>query len=210
MTIAMTNRSFPHATTPSWIWPLSPALLCSCLAVTPARAAGLLDFDQGWTGANVCVAADVGCVDNVQPTSVTLVGYNAVNSQLLYVSPPVPPQDPGFTNFSFDYAFDPMFNQSAFYNFANIKVPLDSTGGSASTVILTGILGPGQTIGFGVANSNNSFTAELVITDFSYSRATSSVPGPLPLLGVGAAFGWFRRLRVVYRAGQYEQLKIKK
>jgi hypothetical protein len=196
MTLSMAKRSSASTISPALIWTLSPVLLGACFAVTPAGAAGFLDFDQGWTGANVCIdPSDVGCVDHVQPTSVNLIGFDTVDSQLTYVSPTVPSMEPGYANFSFSYAFNPIPNQTAFYTFAGIKVPLDSTGGLTSAVYLTGVLGPGQSMGFGVANSSNAFPAELILTDFSYAP----VPGPLPFVGLGVAYGWKRQLRAVQR-----------
>jgi hypothetical protein len=121
-----------------------------------------------------------------------------VDSQLTYVSPTVPSLELGYTNFSFSYAFNPIPNQTAFYAFAGSKVTLDSTAGLISTVNLTGILGPGQSISFGVANSSNAFPAELILTDLSYTP----VPGPLPLVGFGVAYGWKRQLRAVQRYRQ--------
>lgn len=45
-------------------------------------------------------------------------------------------------------------------------------------------------------NTNYSNNATSFPTlDISFGGETRSVPGPLPLLGVGAAFGWSRRLR---------------
>jgi hypothetical protein len=198
----MAKRSSARTISPAWIWPLLPFLLGVFFAVTPAGAAGFLDFDQGWTGANVCIdPSDVGCVDHVQPTSVNLIGYDTVDSQLTYVSPTVPYLEPGYTNFSFSYAFNPIPNQTAFYIFAGNKVSLDSTGGLISAVNVTDILGPGQSLSFGLANSNNAFPAELILTDFSYV----AVPGPLPLLGPGLAYSWIRRLRVAKRGTQGSQ-----
>jgi hypothetical protein len=203
MTLAKAKRSVARACTSGWIWPLSPIVLSACFAAGPAGAAGWLDFDQGWSGASICVdATDVGCVDHVQPTSVTLIGYDSVDSQLVYMSPTVPLLEPGYTNFSFFYAFNPIPNQTAFYQFAGNKVPLDSTAGLAAKIMLTGILGPGQSLGFGVANTNNVFPAELILSDFSYQTANPSlpnVPGPLPLMGLAAAYGWMRQLRSIQR-----------
>jgi hypothetical protein len=181
-------------------------LLGACFAGTPAGSVGLLDFDQGWSGANVCVdATDVGCVDHVQPTSVSLIGYDAVDSELVYISPTVPSLGPGYTNFSFSYAYDPMPNQAAYYSFAGKKIFLDSTAGMATVVHLTGTLGPGQSLSFGVVNANNAFASELILADFSYIKANpnlASVPGPLPLVGLAAAYGWIRQLRAVQRVRQ--------
>jgi MYXO-CTERM domain-containing protein len=46
-------------------------------------------------------------------------------------------------------------------------------------------------VGFGVPTSQGAAYAILV----SQSPSSSSVPGPLPLFGAAAAFGWSRRLR---------------
>lgn len=203
MSVALAKSTDPRPSSLLWLRPLSPVLLGACFAMAPASAAGFLDFDQGWTGASVCAnSSSVGCVDQVQPTRVTLIGYDVVDSQLNYVSPAVPPAQLGYTNFGFTYAFDPDLNQSAFYTFAGSLVPLSSTGGVDSAVVVTGILGPGQSLGFGVANTNNAFPAELILTNFSYSAVNPNapaVPAPLALAGAGAAYGWARRFRSLQR-----------
>jgi hypothetical protein len=196
MSIDLAKSSDPRPSSLLLVWPLSPILLGACFVVAPASTAGFLDFDQGWTGASVCAdISSVGCVDRVQPTSVTLIGYDAVDSQLVYISPAVPAAQFGYSNLSFSYAFDPDLNQSAFYTLAGNLVPLSSTGGVDSAVVVTGVLGPGQSISFGVVNTNNAFPAELVLTNFSYS----AVPAPFALAGAGAAYGWARRLRSLQR-----------
>jgi MYXO-CTERM domain-containing protein len=55
-----------------------------------------------------------------------------------------------------------------------------------------------QNIAFFNGNASNNFAGGLdnVTLDLADNPVPSpSVPGPLPLLGVGAAFGWSRRLR---------------
>lgn len=64
-----------------------------------------------------------------------------------------------------------------------------STAGQSSFGVFR--IKPTDTISFAVRSSNldNNF-GFINVTNF-----TADVPGPLPLLGVGAAFGWSRRLR---------------
>ena len=53
----------------------------------------------------------------------------------------------------------------------------------------------------GASGENNNSGAAYVYASTSSSPPTQaqSVPGPLPLLGLGAAFAWSRRLRNKYR-----------
>lgn len=68
--------------------------------------------------------------------------------------------------------------------------PYPGDSGSSSASLL-----PGYRFGFGVHTAtNNGGPGYLQISNFRYTGAIA-VPGPLPLLGAGAAFGWSRRLR---------------
>jgi hypothetical protein len=191
----MQLSSFSHTSTINTTIGLS--FLFAVLSISPAHSVGFLDINNGWSGSPVCVdSSSIGCVENIQSASVTLIGFDAPFSQIHYVSQDVHPFDPGYTSISFSYAFDPLPNQSAFYTFAGTSIPLDSTGGVLSSIAVQGILSPGESVGFGVANASNSFPAVLEISNFNYV----SVPTPLPLLGFGTAFGWIRRLKAAQRA----------
>jgi len=62
-------------------------------------------------------------------------------------------------------------------------------------------------ISFRVSTDNSGNPAILSITDFgaNYSSGATAVPGPLPLFGCAAAFGYSRRLRI--RVAQASRLK---
>jgi hypothetical protein len=180
---------------------ISLALSLSSLASPPVQAAGFLDLNNGWTGAAVCGPGQFGCVENLTSTTVSLIGLEQATSQLAYVSQAVPSGNPGYQSISFNYSFAAQPFQDAFYTFAGNLIVLPSTGGSLSQVIIPGVLGPGQTIAFGVANGPTSDFAQLDITNFSYSNfSNAAVPAPLPLLGAGAAFASIRRRRAILQA----------
>jgi hypothetical protein len=55
----------------------------------------------------------------------------------------------------------------------------------------------GDTLKFSISNEDFGNPNNLTISNFSFSAPTppAGVPGPLPLFGAGAAYGWSRRLR---------------
>ena len=86
-------------------------------------------------------------------------------------------------------------NQIVSYLIGSTETALSSTDGDFG--FLTNIsLAAGETFGFRVSTTDNSGDyGVLSITNFTASSGPASVPGPLPLAGAAAAFGWSRRLR---------------
>jgi len=76
----------------------------------------------------------------------------------------------------------------------NVTTTLLSSQSSGDNGLESVTLQTGWRLGFGVHTSDNSAgPGYLQITEFN--PVAAEVPGPLPLLGAGAAFGWSRRLR---------------
>lgn len=86
-------------------------------------------------------------------------------------------------------------NQSVSYVIGGIETPLSST--DTDFGFLSNIsLAAGETFGFRVTTSDNTGDyGVLSITNFTATITPASVPGPLPMAGAAAAFGWSRRLR---------------
>jgi hypothetical protein len=168
-------------------------LLSAIATSAPAgHASGFLNLDSGsWTGALECPipGESLNCVENITASTVTLVGPDAENSFISYISQPVPVGDPGYT-ISFDYVFDAFPFQEAFYMVGSQSFTLDPTDDFSSSIDSV-LLPPGQSFSFRVGNTD---TLEFALLDISNFTATP-VPGPLPLLGAAAAFRWSRRLR---------------
>jgi hypothetical protein len=107
--------------------------------------------------------------------------------------------DPALSNRTIDYflSFDFLFQTSdieseikGYFSINNILTPIQtSTDGDFTTGVFR--ISPSDTIAFGLNSSNFDNNESFVIIN----NFIADVPGPLPLLGVGAAFGWSRRLR---------------
>ena len=107
----------------------------------------------------------------------------------------------GQVSFSWDYsrAFSGF---SIFRYIINSNGTLITSGYGATTGITSFNVAVGDIFGFGVGNSGSVpfGLATVTISNFSApipssAPATSSVPGPLPILGLAAAFGFSRKLR---------------
>lgn len=107
--------------------------------------------------------------------------------------------DPGLSTRTTDYfvSFNFLYQTTdvnsevlGYFSINNVLTPIQSSSNNESATGLFRIT-PSDTIAFGVSSSNFDNNQGFVqITGFS-----ADVPGPLPLLGAAAAFGWSRRLR---------------
>lgn len=96
-----------------------------------------------------------------------------------------------FVSFNFLYqTLDTAPEIKGYFSINDVLTPIQtSTNNETSSGIFR--ITPADTIAFGVSSSNFDLNQGFVqITGF-----TADVPGPLPLLGAAAAFGWSRRLR---------------
>lgn len=106
---------------------------------------------------------------------------------------------PGDATLNFGWAFlpdSPLGAQQAELVLDASTIILGSSPGSGT---ISGFVVPqGQTFGFRISTTNNlSLEPFLDISDFTatFASTTTAVPGPLPLAGGLAAFGWSRALR---------------
>ena len=98
----------------------------------------------------------------------------------------------------------------AIVNFA----PAATTTGYNSSFQATGVVGWAFTVSGGTVPAGTTGTLDLSFLNqgagaFSWTgtgslNVPSTVPGPLPLLGAGAAFGWTRRLRKRLATGSHQ------
>lgn len=150
----------------------------------------------------------VSCINdlNAPAGSATLIGSdnsgsgtsNIPNASQWELKPYGGPSPYTFT-FKWSYFTDDTNNddQSYYYlvdDLNNVTTTLLSSQTSGDSGLESVTLQSGWRLGFGVHTSDNSAgPGYLQITEFN--PVAAEVPGPLPLLGAGAAFGWSRRLR---------------
>ena len=167
------------------------ALLVTCLQ---AGAASALSFNFSFTGtgnptspATVTGIVD-GLVDNVdnQTTGLTFTITSATNTPTV-----------GWSTFStyFDGSGIDVFGgivtaaDVAYFNLFDDSVQILALGNEGNLpTVLVGIIDETANENF---DTDNTSSNTLLFTPAS----PASVPGPLPLFGAGAAFGWSRRLR---------------
>ena len=166
------------------------ALLASCLH---AGAASALSFNFSFTGNNGAPISPAtvtgvvsGLVDNVsnQTSGLTLTISSATNTPF-----------GGWSSFTDgDYlggdGFDVSGGVVTGVNIFYANGPQDFSLGNQNSFLPTLLSGGGITNQEQDSTSSNS----LVFTPVG-GPPPASVPGPLPLFGAGAAFGWSRRLR---------------
>ena len=163
---------------------LGAALMVGCLH---AGAASALSFDFSFTGigspsnSGTVTGTIDGLVDNLnhQVSGLTLTIASATNGPVgtTYT-------DLNFvTGTGFDVSGGQLTGADAKYLNGNLVLELANLRNSA---------GYYESVGGGSSFNNVDFNNTLV---FSPIAGPASVPGPLPLFGAGAAFGWSRRLR---------------
>lgn len=198
---------------------LSSAAL-STLGAGPAQAAtgcGVQIDWSDWVGGQTLTCADK---EFKWVSTTTLGDFDNNNITKVSATQPLPGDylfnlDKDFTNAPFDFTHEASITAA---NTAFSKVDIDSnavttadppsvlTGtytfaGGNSPIILQSINGdPAMTAIIGDPTSiivNNSYNGDGAIDAFqnSFRQTQQSAPGPLPLLGAGAAFGFSRRLR---------------
>ena len=172
------------------------------LAASPAQA--LTQFAGDYAPANwtQSIGGDGSIDTSGAPTSIILRGSddgsgNDVNTDFTIAAPTA-------GTVSFDWNFSTADDEGAEYdpfgyllNGAFTQLTSDSgsstQSGSASFSVLTG-----QVFGFRQNSFDSAYgRASTTISNFNgpTAAAPASVPGPLPILGVGAAFAYSRRLR---------------
>lgn len=100
---------------------------------------------------------------------------------------------------SFDFLFSSDDTSASDFGFFKINgTDIINTSSPGSTPESQKI-NTGDILYFGVYTTDNKgAAADVQISNFNF---TPEVPGPLPILGAGAAFGWSRRLRSRIRGG---------
>lgn len=167
-------------------WAFGAAALTACLQ---AGAASALSFNFTFTGTGIptgpaTVTGTVdGLVDNLndQKTGLTVTVTSATNS----LSLPATFTD---SDYNFGSGFDVSGGQVTGVDIQYIN---NGTSGTLQLGNQSGFIPSFRYNIYGLYNfdTSSSSTNSLLFTP------VASVPGPLPLLGAGAAFGWSRRLR---------------
>ena len=135
------------------------------------------------------------------PSSITLTGNDAggnVNANI-FTDYTINATDSGPVKFDWAYSSGDSGAYDSFgYLLNGVYNQLADNGSQGSGTTTFNVAG-GDTFGFSVFSLDGQFGAGVAtISNFSApipSSAPASVPGPLPILGVGAAFAYSRRLR---------------
>ena len=137
-----------------------------------------------------------GSVDTgATPGSLSLTGSNAYwNPKSSNTDYTTTAAAAGSVSFDWNYSSIDYFNEDGFGYLLNgtyTQLSDVSSGASGTTGFNVAL---GDTFGFRMITfSDQQGPGRATITNFS--APTASVPGPLPLFGAGAAYGWSRRLR---------------
>jgi hypothetical protein len=200
---------------------LSLCLISSCLLPVGAKAAGFSGSfaPSNWILTNTnpdetlgsseytCTALQVACVENIDPSTGSVDVVGSVSGQLGGGEALNFPRTTtwSLTNtgpnalISFDWVLNTSggMNQSASYLVDLVNIVLSSADASGSIQSL--LLATGNSFGFRITTFDNvGELGILSIANFnatSSSSPTTSVPGPLPLVGGAAALAFSRRLR---------------
>lgn len=150
---------------------------------------------DNWTFTSVPALGDGSVDTSGAPASITITGSDNGNSSEFFSNVntdyTIAAAASGPVSFDWSYSStDPDFLDGFGYllNGSFTQLADNSSQGSGSTQF--NVLG-GDTFGFRVFATDNDFGPGVA----TISNFSAPVPGPLPLLGVGAAFGYSRRLR---------------
>ena len=172
------------------------------LASNPAQAVTLFLGDYAPANWTQSIQGDGSINISGAPASIVLNGSNDLSGEANTDFTIASPAD---GTVSFDWAYvtadlptgadtSGYLLNGVFFRLSNDSVVVADQSGSASFSVLAG-----DVFGFRQNTLDSDFgRASTTISNFN--GPVQSVPGPLPLLGAGAAFGWSRRLRKRIRA----------
>ena len=172
------------------------------LAANPAQA--LTQFAGDYAPANwtQSIQGDGSINTGGAPASISLFGANDGSNANQNTDFTIAAPLAGTVSFEWAYssndkipAFDPFgyLLNGAFTELTDGFGGLNQSGSVSFSVLAVDVFGFRQN-----SDDSGGGRANTTITNFNVSLAASgpaSVPGPLPLLGAGAAFGWSRQLR---------------
>lgn len=189
----------PHAVLARLLTPLALAGATLGLAATPAQALTL--FAGSYSPANwtQSIGGDGSINTGGAPNSVTLTGSNDGSDLARNTDFTISAPTSGTVSFDWSYITqdEPRFDPFAFLLNGSFAILSNSNGGATQSGSAAFNVVAGDVFGFRQNSSDSLFgRASTTISNFNVSApANTPVPGPLPLLGAGAAFGWSRRLR---------------
>ena len=188
----VSNRFMPHSLAKT-IAPIALAVATLGLAANPAQALTLFSGNYAPANWTQSIQGDGSINTGGTPASISLTGadhfsFNSQNTDFTIAAPSA-------GTVSFDWAFatsdgpyyDPFgyLLNGAFTQLTNNGGGLNQSGSASFSVLAGDIFGFRQ-------NSVDSCCGRASSTISNFNVA---VPGPLPLLGAGAALGWSRQLR---------------
>lgn len=170
------------------------------LAASPGQAITLQSgFEGDYAPANWTFNANGGSGSvntTAAPSSISLTGNNA-GSANIFTDYTINATDSGPVAFDWAYSsLDSDFYDSFGYLLNGVYNQLADNRSQGSGITTTFNVAGGDTFGFRVFSFDGSFGPGVAtISNFNGPTAPASVPGPLPILGLAAAFGFSRRLR---------------
>ena len=191
----VSNRSMPRSLAKT-IAPIALAGATLGLAANPAQA--LTQFAGYYAPANwtQSIQGDGSINTGGAPASITLTGADDLGgNQNTDFTIAAPAAGTVSFNWSFSTADEPPFDPFGYLLNGAFTQLTDNDGaqnqtGSASFNVLAG-----DVFGFRQNSDDSQLGRASTTISLFNGPVAASVPGPLPLLGAGAAFGWSRQLR---------------
>ena len=182
-----------HAVLARLLTPLALAGATLGLAATPAQALTLFGGTYAPANWTQSIGGDGSINTGGAPNSVTLISANDLslsnNNTDFTISAPVG----GTVSFDWSYTTpeNPFWDPFGHLLNGSFNQLTNNSGGPTQSGSAAFNVATGDVFGFR-QNSDDSLLGRASTT---ISNFNAPVPGPLPLLGAGAAFGWSRRLR---------------
>lgn len=206
-TYPLLGRDRPHALAASshavlarLLTPLALAGATMGLAATPAHALTLFTGPYAPANWTQSIGGDGSINTGGAPNSITLNGSDNGSSFSANTDFTISAPLGGTVSFNWSYAtnddsssYDPFgYLLNGIFNQLTINNTSSPQSGSATFNVVAG-----DVFGFRQWSADSQFgRASTTISNFNVAaQPNAPVPGPLPLLGAGAAFGWSRRLR---------------
>jgi hypothetical protein len=189
------NRFMPRSLAKT-VAPIALAATSLALAANPAQALTLFDGYYAPANWTQTIQPDGSISTGGAPASITLTGAdNGGGTKNTDLTIAAPSGGTVSVNWSYSTAENQFYDRFGYLLNGAFTQLTDNSGaqnqtGSASFNVLAG-----DVFGFRQNSVDSIFgRASTTISNFN-GPVAASVPGPLPLLGAGAAFGWSRQLR---------------
>ena len=184
---------------------LAPVALAGAalgLAATPAQALTLFADDYAPGNWSESIGGDGSIDTSDAPASITLIGANDNSGRNVKTDFTIAAPAAGIVSFNWYYStsdIDPTYDPFGYLLNGAFTRLTDNFGALIQTGSTSFAVGAGVVFGFRQDSTDTEGGAgTTTISNFNGPTAApgpADVPGPLPLLGIAAAFGWSRLLR---------------